>query len=133
MKASFLSRQKAEPSPAFVKRSMLALKGSSAVRFDGLDRTYFNACAAVRAFIRIDDVNRIALADGLDRAFRNAGTAGDAFFIDFMSHANLHMMCGKPKIRGKFSENIGESQPFRMKTGSDKRVLRSNPPGIHCG
>lgn len=62
---------------------------SSSIRFDALNRTYFNACAAIGAFYGVDHVNGIAFADGLHWTFRNTGTTSDAFFSNFMSHLDL--------------------------------------------
>jgi hypothetical protein len=107
-------------------------KSRSAVWFDGLDRAYFDACAAVRALIRIDGVNGIAFADGLNRTFRNAGTAGDTFFIDFMSHASLLWMGGCGKISGKFSEYFSESQPLRHRVESDHKQTDKNGSVKHA-
>jgi len=52
----------------------------------GVVRADFNAGAAVGAGFGVDFVNLIALADGLDRAFRHAGSAGNAVICDFVSH-----------------------------------------------
>jgi hypothetical protein len=53
---------------------------------DGGNGADGDAAAAIRALCRIDIILCIALADGLDRAFRLARAAGNAIVIDNVGH-----------------------------------------------
>jgi hypothetical protein len=76
---------------------------------DAIDRAHFDALRLVEisftfyASIRINDIDFIALADGVGGAFRFTSTAGDAFFRDFKCHDQTSLkwvLKVKPRLAG---------------------------------
>jgi hypothetical protein len=63
------------------------------VRYRRIDRADFRAPGrlimshALDAFVGVDIVGGLSLADSLDRAFRLAGSAADAFIRNLVSHS----------------------------------------------
>ena len=58
-------------------------------RFDCLRWANINTWTAIRAFVRIDNVNRIPFADRFNRAFRNTRTARNTCIGNFVRHQRL--------------------------------------------
>ena len=55
-----------------------AFAGSYLLRFGSADGTYARASAALKTFIRIDDVLAVFFLDAFDGTFRSASAAADA-------------------------------------------------------
>lgn len=69
----------------FRRNTKTALSGKN-LSVNGICRAGICTCTAIGTFCCVDDIDRIAFADCINRAFRNTGTACEACIVNFMSH-----------------------------------------------